>query len=198
MREAVLARHGESELSLKHVINGDPAAPCSLTEAGREQARRLGELIAADPIELCVTSEFERAKETADIALAGRDVPRLVVPGLNDIEVGEFEGGMLETFRGWISEHGPAAIPPGGGESRAQTALRYAGAFRTLVERPEDVVLVVCHGLPVTFAARCSRGEDPPLFLPQEEYATPHRLSAHELTRAADVLERWARDRLAA
>jgi probable phosphoglycerate mutase len=198
MREAILARHGESELSLRRVINGDPAARCALTERGRDQARRLGELIANDPIELCITSEFERAKETADIALDGVDVPRVVMPELNDIAVGAFEGGVLEAFRAWISEHGPAAVPPGGGESRAQTAVRYARGFRMIAARPEDVILVVCHGLPVAFAVGCARGEDPPLFLRQEEYAVPNRLSAEDLTRAADVLDRWAGDRSAA
>jgi len=198
MREAILARHGESELSVRRVINGDPAARCALTEAGRAQARRLGALIANDTIELCITSEFERAKETADLALDGVDVPRMVMPDLNDITVGEFEGGVLEAFRAWISEHGLAAVPPGGGESRAQTAMRYARGFRRIAGRPEDVILVVCHGLPVAFAVRCARGEEPPLFLRQEEYAVPNRLSAGDLRRAADVLDRWARDRSAA
>ena len=136
MREAILARHGESELSVRRVINGDPAARCALTEAGRAQARRLGALIANDTIELCITSEFERAKETADLALDGVDVPRMVMPDLNDITVGEFEGGVLEAFRAWISEHGLAAVPPGGGESRAQTAMRYARGFRRIAGRP--------------------------------------------------------------
>ncbi len=198
MREAILARHGESELSLRRVINGDPATRCALTDTGRAQARQLGTAIAGDLIGLCVTSEFERAKETADLALAGRDVPRLVLPELNDIKVGEFEGGVLETFRAWISEHGPAAVPPGGGESRAATAARYAGAFRAIAARPEDVILVVCHGLPVEYAVRGADGEEPPLFLRQSGYATPHRLSAERLVRAADVLERWAKERLAA
>ena len=66
------------------------------------------------------------------------------------------------------------------------------------IGRPEDVILVVCHGLPVAFAVRCARGEEPPLFLRQEEYAVPNRLSAGDLRRAADVLDRWARDRSAA
>jgi broad specificity phosphatase PhoE len=198
MREAILSRHGESDLSLKHVINGDPAVACGLTEAGRDQARRLGELIAGKPIDVCITSEFERARETADIALAGRDVPRLVMSDLNDLKAGQFEGGLLETFRAWISEHGPAAIPPGGGESRAHTALRYAAAFRAVAGRTEPMILVVCHGLAVTMAVRCAGGDDPSLFLRQDEYATPHTLSASDLLTAADILERWARARLAA
>ena len=95
MDEVILARHGESELSVVGTVNGDPAVPCALTAAGREQARRLGELLADTELDLCVTSEFERTRETADLALAGRAVPRLVLPELNDVRFGSFEGGSL-------------------------------------------------------------------------------------------------------
>ena len=63
MDEVILARHGESELSLVGTVNGDPAVPCALTNAGRQQARRLGELLADTELDLCVTSEFERTRE---------------------------------------------------------------------------------------------------------------------------------------
>ena len=79
MDRVVLARHGESERSVAGLTNGDPRIACALTAEGREEARRLGLELANEPIDLCVTSEFERARETADIALAGRDVPRLVL-----------------------------------------------------------------------------------------------------------------------
>ena len=79
MEEAILSRHGESEYSVRGAINGDPTVAVALTEEGREQARRLGELLGDEPIELCVTSEFQRVRETADLALAGRGVPRLVL-----------------------------------------------------------------------------------------------------------------------
>jgi broad specificity phosphatase PhoE len=62
MDEVILARHGESELSVVGTVNGDPAVACALTAAGREQARRLGELLADTELDLCVTSEFERAE----------------------------------------------------------------------------------------------------------------------------------------
>src|ERR671932_620919 len=66
MKRAILARHGESEVLLAGLVSGDPAEPSGLTSAGREQARRLGELVAGEPIDLCVTSEFARTRETAD------------------------------------------------------------------------------------------------------------------------------------
>jgi broad specificity phosphatase PhoE len=41
MDEVILARHGESELSVVGTVNGDPAIACALTAVGEEQARRL-------------------------------------------------------------------------------------------------------------------------------------------------------------
>ena len=34
MDEVILARHGESELSVAGIVNGDPAVACALTETG--------------------------------------------------------------------------------------------------------------------------------------------------------------------
>ena len=102
MRTLVVARHGESEHSLKQLVNGDPGVACPLTAAGREQARALGTMLAGEAIDLCAVTEFERVRETAEIALGGRDVPLLVVPELNDPRYGEFEGGSLDAYREWV------------------------------------------------------------------------------------------------
>jgi broad specificity phosphatase PhoE len=120
----ILARHGESELSVVGRTNGDPGTACALTGTGREQARRLGELLADDELGLCVVSEFQRAQETADLALERRAVPRLVMPELNDIRFGEFEGRALTEYRAWAHSHGPEEPAPGGGDSRAETVRR--------------------------------------------------------------------------
>src|ERR1041385_6375578 len=92
LERAILARHGESEYSARGLLNGDVAVHVGLTERGRHEARRLGEALREEPLDLCVTSEFRRVRETVDIALAGRDVPRVVDPRLNDPLYGRFEG----------------------------------------------------------------------------------------------------------
>jgi broad specificity phosphatase PhoE len=188
----VLARHGESERSVEGLTNGDPRVPCALTATGRHEARRLGAELADDPIDLCVTSEFERVLQTADLALAGRDVPRLVLADLNDIRFGEFEGRPLTEYRAWAHAHGPEDVVAGG-DSRAQTVARYVHAYRTILARPEELVLVVAHGLPVRYVLDALEGRNPAAAVAQVPYAEPFRLSARELAQAVDRLDAWAR-----
>jgi broad specificity phosphatase PhoE len=186
----VLARHGESERSVVGLTNGDPRVACALTAAGREEARHLGAELAGDPIDLCVTSEFERARETADLALAGRDVPRLVLAELNDIRFGEYEGRPLTDYRAWARAHGPEDVVPGG-DSRAGTVVRYVCAYRMILARPEQAVLVVAHGLPVRYVLDAVEGRNPAAAVAQVPYAEPFRLTAQELETAVRRLESW-------
>ena len=192
METAVLARHGESELSAAGLVSGDPAERRGLTEIGREQARRLGEVLADEPIDLCVTSEFVRVRETADLALAGRQIPRLVVPELNDVRFGEFEGRPFDEYRAWARERDPTEAPPGG-ESRAEVAARYVCGFRRVLDRPERTILVVGHGLPLRYTLLALEGLDPTPIVEQVPLAEPYRLSRAELARAMGRLKRWSR-----
>jgi 2,3-bisphosphoglycerate-dependent phosphoglycerate mutase len=194
MERTLFVRHGESEFSAKALVNGDPSVACPLTELGRQQARQLGERLAGEPIGLCVVTEFERTTETADLVLAGRDVPRLAVPELNDPFYGAFESGPLATYRKWAATHGPEDEPPGGGETRLAIASRYVRGFRTVLERPETTVLVVCHSLPIAFALAAADGRSPRAKMPLITPAEPHVLYADQLAHGIERLEDWIRD----
>ena len=191
METAILARHGESELSAAGLVSGDPAEPRGLTEIGREQARQLGKRLAGEPIDLCVTSEFVRVRQTADLALAGRGIPRLVAGELNDVRFGEFEGQPFEAYRAWARERDPTEAPPGG-ESRAEVAARYVRGFRRVLERPERTILVVAHGLPLRYTLLALEDLDPTPIVEQIPLAEPYRLTRAELERATARLERWS------
>src|SRR5919199_6443143 len=88
----VIARHGESTLNFENRINGDPTVPVHLTDKGRDEARLLGQQVAHIPLALCVHTPFLRTRETAEIALAGRDVPFEEDAAPCDIDIGELEG----------------------------------------------------------------------------------------------------------
>jgi broad specificity phosphatase PhoE len=193
MERVILVRHGESEFSARSACNGDPrAAGGGLTGHGRAQAAALGLLLADDPIDLCATTEFARTRETADLALAGRDVPRLVVPELNDIRFGRYEGLPLEEYRVWARAAPPDEACPGGGESRAEAARRFASGYRTLLARPEESVLLVAHALPIRYVLSALLERDPTAIVEPVEECEPYRVSAAQLDRAVDRLEAWA------
>jgi probable phosphoglycerate mutase len=192
VEELIMARHGESEFSVVGRTNGDPTVTCPLTETGRQEAHRLGELLAKGRIDLCVVSDFQRAQETADIALAGRDVPRLVSLDFNDIRFGDFEGHALTEYRAWAHAHGPEVQAPGGGDSRAETVRRYIRGFRMILGRPERRILLVAHGLPVRYILDADNGRDPAAAVAQVPYAEPFQLDETELAAAVDRLEAWA------
>ena len=187
----VFARHGESEYSALSLLNGDPTVPCGLTALGVAQARALGVALASEPLGLCVTSGFQRVEETADEALRGRGVPRLVVPGLADPGYGPFEGRPLAEFRAWASQASSAERPGPGGESRHTIVERYARSFRLLLARPEESILVVAHSLPIAYALAARDGVPPGTNVPIVEHAKPYRFEGGELERATALLERW-------
>jgi broad specificity phosphatase PhoE len=192
VERAILARHGESAFSVRGAMNGDPSVASPLTDLGREQATLLAAALAGERIDLCVTSEFERVRETADLVLAGREVPGLVLPELNDIRVGDYEGKPLVDYRGWARAQGPDVEAPGGGDSRASVTRRYVQAYRTILARPERTILVVTHGLPIRYVLNAVGGQDPTPVLDQIPYAEPHRISREELEAAVDRLAAWA------
>jgi broad specificity phosphatase PhoE len=191
VRSLFLARHGESVFSVRGLLNGDPGVPGGLTPAGMAQARRLGEALAAERIDLCVTSELQRTIETADEALRGREVPRLVVAELNDPRYGPYEGSTLEDYRTWASAHGSREGPGSGGESRFAIVDRYTRAYRALLHRPDDTILVVAHSLPIAYLIGARDGVQPAPRVPLTAYATAYRFSAVELEAAVAVLELW-------
>ena len=189
-----MARHGESEASAVGLVNGDPSRPIGLSERGRQEARSLGEALAGEAIDLCVVTEFPRTKETADVALEGRLVPRLEVPELNDPGVGDLEGRPIHELREWFRRSGATADVPGGGENRVQAVRRFCRGLRVILGRPEQAILVIAHGLPITYTVLAAHGEDLPLTLErvQVDHASPHRLSRSQVERAITVLNRWA------
>ncbi len=159
MRLFLVARHGQSLFNVDRVVNGDPLLDRGLSEQGIEEARRLAGQVAALPLDLVAVSPFPRALQTANLALAGRDVPHLVDEELGDVRIGELEGVTLDEYRAHSAHSNRRERFPGG-ESLDEAALRYAGAFARLLERDEATILVVCHEIPVRYLVNAAGGSD--------------------------------------
>jgi broad specificity phosphatase PhoE len=186
----ILARHGESTLNVQRVVNGDPDVEVRLTEKGREESRLLRDQVRNVDLDLCVHTRFDRTRETAEIALEGRNVPLDVEPLLDDVDVGELEGVTIEDYRAWKREHTRRDAFPGG-ESLDDAAVRYARGFQRLLARPERTILVVTHEIPVRYALNAAEGSDDP-DAPHHQLgnATPYVFGEEQLARAAERLVR--------
>lgn len=180
--------------------NRDGLAACTapglgLTREGIAQARGLGASLADEELGLGVATEFLRTQETLRHALAGRSVPTIVVPELNEIHFGRFDGGLLSDYRAWAAAESPSLRAPGGGESRADAAARYARGLTIVLERPERAALVVGHALAVRYVLDAVEGLVPAAVMAAPvEHAVPHRLDADDVRRAAELLASWSRD----
>jgi broad specificity phosphatase PhoE len=188
----ILARHGESEYSARGLLNGDPSLAVGLTEVGEAQARALGASLRETQIDLCVTTEFPRARHTAELVLGGRDVPLEIEPDLNDPLGGSFEGLPIADYLVWARLADSAEPVPGGGQSRLAVVTRCTRAYRTLLERPERTILVVAHALPLAYLLGALDGAAPaPRMSRRIEYAEAHSVDAEALCGAVALLEAW-------
>jgi broad specificity phosphatase PhoE len=191
----------ETLLVVRHALAGsnrDGLASCAvpgqgLTPEGVEQATTLNDELRDVEISLGISSELARTRETLALALEGRNVPMLALADLNEIDFGSFAEGPLDLYRAWAASHPPDEHAPGGGDSRASAAARFARALRAVLERPEEVVVLVWHALAIRYLLDGASGLVPAPLITPVPHAAPHRLSHHEVERAADLLEAWSR-----
>jgi broad specificity phosphatase PhoE len=187
----LLARHGVAG------SNRDDIASCTipgegLTSEGVEQARALGVSLVETEIALAATTELSRTQETLRLALEGRSVPTIVVPELNEIHFGSFDGGALETYRTWAAAHSPSVRAPGDGESRAEAAARFGRGLRILLAREEEAILLVGHALALRYVVDAANGLVPAARMAPVAHAQPLQLARDDVVRAATLLQAWS------
>ncbi len=171
MTQLLWARHGENVANLSRtfshrVFDGD------LTERGRAQAERLGQLLASagSPIGLIAVSPLKRAVQTAEIVGGHLGLePELTLDDLREVNVGDLDGRnddaawatydrILESWRrGRIHERFPT------GEDLIDLETRLRRALVHVVSKAEGrLPLVVAHGANIRAALpRLAQVPDP-------------------------------------
>jgi broad specificity phosphatase PhoE len=184
-------RHAHARSNATDRVSSEPPGE-GLSEQGVEEALTLRETLAYEGVELGVATRLARTQETLDLALGGLDAERIVLPALDEIGFGAYEGGPLADYRGWAWTNEPDAVCPGGGESRVEAAERIAGGLDLLLSRSEDVVVAVSHSLPIRYVLDASDGRFPAARIEHVAHATPFALSADAVEQAAETLRVWA------
>ena len=167
------ARHGENVANLSatlshRVYDGD------LTEAGREQAERLAEVLGTRVTRLAC-SPLRRAGQTAAILAARLGLPpAAVLDDLRELNVGALDGRSdaeaWRTYRGvlaaWRSGRPEARFP--GGEDHGELIARLWRALAAVTADPAGGrPLIVAHGASLRAALpRLTGGPEPGTDLP--------------------------------
>ena len=196
MERLILVRHAESVFNERGILNGDPSVPGGLTGRGREQARRLGRLLADRSIDLCVSSAFQRTRETVALAFAGRAITRLIVSELDDPPNGDFELRPVGELTAWRARHGPDVVIPGTERTERNHVLAMLPGVDLLMARTEPTVVAVLHGWFVAWLtgavgeAEIGVGMSSDRVWTAPEHAMPVEIEAAQLERAVARLRR--------
>ncbi len=151
MTDFLFIRHGETDWNRQQRFQGQIDVP--LNDLGHTQARRLGERLAGEPTEHLISSDLQRAQQTAaPLATAWQAAPALM-PGLREQCFGVLEGLDVPTIKArhpdlwtrWLEHRADFALP--GGESLQQFHARVIAAVKALAEaHPGRRLTVVTHG----------------------------------------------------
>ena len=85
-----IMRHGKTDWNALHKLQGRKDIP--LNEEGRMMARKAAEEYGNLHFDICYSSPLVRAKETAEIFFADKNVPIYIDERLQEMSFGIYEG----------------------------------------------------------------------------------------------------------
>lgn len=162
MKTLILARHGQSVSNAVGRFQGAQDVP--LSGLGLRQAAALGAALRPRPLAAVYASPLERARRTAEIAVAGLGVAVTLMDDLRELSLGEWEGCTVEQIRAlpgdpyaqWVRD--PLVGCPPGGEPLRDVQRRVVRVLEEICAAHADGedVLVVCHGGVISaYVAHC-------------------------------------------
>jgi len=154
-RRVYIFRHGETDWNLNRRIQGHTDIP--LNARGSAQAEELAQRLQRCPIEVILSSDLARARQTAEVVAAQLAVPVYFDPRLREASLGEAEGLTVEEvvarFGGSAWDKWRSTDPADwefhfpGGEPKRSTLERSSKALEDFLgQHPFGTVAVSTHG----------------------------------------------------
>jgi len=156
MTTLIVIRHGETDWNRQHRFQGQIDVP--LNGLGLEQARRLGQRLAAEPVDLMIVSDLQRARQTAqavaDAHGAVLAIQPLIEPLWREQGFGILEGLDVPTIKQrhaglwaqWLRHDADYALPLGGESNTAFHARVMQALQALLAQHAGRRLAVVTHG----------------------------------------------------
>ncbi len=149
-----MVRHGETAWNKERRIQGQVDIP--LNEFGRMLAEKTAKGLSDIRFDICYTSPLGRARETAALILAGRQVPVIEDERIAEMAFGEYEGrccsrsgwNLPEEFRRFFDAPDRYQAPEGGenfGEVKERTG-KFLEELYMKEEYQKSNILIATHG----------------------------------------------------
>ena len=158
-------RHGETAWNVDGRIQGQRDIP--LNDNGRAQAAQLAQALRGERIDALLSSDLQRAFETARHVASVCGLPIATDASLRERHFGEFEGHLSsEIAETWPLESAlwhrrdPDAAPPGGESLRAFSERCVGAVLRIATAHAGRSVVVVAHGGVLDCLYRAATGTD--------------------------------------
>ncbi len=138
-RTLYIFRHGETDWNQEGRMQGGTDIP--LNANGRQQAEVLREFFKRNPVEAFVSSDLQRAKETAQIAMDQLVLPFFIESRIRETNLGVIEGltrpELLvklgeDAWSSWVAMDQPDFRFPGG-ESKQEHMLRFRSGIESIL-----------------------------------------------------------------
>ncbi len=150
-----LLRHGETPYHAQHRLLGQ--LDIGLSERGHDQASRTRDFFAGMDLAAVYCSPLKRCRETARPVAEAHDLQVEIVPGLMEVDMGDWDGQLIEELFSQENEavarwmRNPSSVSIPGGEDFAAVRRRVLQAVQEITSRHggDDAVLVVAHGGPI-------------------------------------------------
>ena len=158
MKHFLIFRHGETDWNAQGRFQGHTDIP--LNEKGRAQARGLIDPLRAQGLEVILSSDLSRARETAEIVAQSLNIPVFQDPGLREAFLGhaqgmtfdeieaQFGGELLGRWRSDLPTDADISYPDG--ETATQVMERVFAALDRFTQSPGrehyQRIGISCHG----------------------------------------------------
>ena len=167
MVEILLIRHGETNWNAERRLQGHLDIPLNIQ--GEQQAAALGRALREETLDAIVSSDMQRALQTAEVIAASRGMKIDVNPGLRERCFGAFEGLRYSEIRerypddyaAWQTLDVDARFPSGThmAETLREFSERAISTVMRLVTGADDrKIAVVTHGGVLECVYRAAKG----------------------------------------
>lgn len=150
----ILLRHGQTiyqARDIKKIYSDNDNLHLSLTKKGKKMIKKSAQELRNKNIDMIFSSDFYRAKISAEIVSKELKLPVIFDKRLREIDMGIFKGKLISGYENYFSSlYQKFSKKPLNGESRRDVKKRLKSFYNEMNKKYKNkTILVISHGDPI-------------------------------------------------